>query len=1282
MKRIVEHIFLLLAVVFLSMSGLYYSLLEQSSPGATDEQYIFSVQQRVKEEMQVSSNELAKVVAILKTKPNPTFSELRIDARYPYFVFRNKQLEYWSDHRFIPDYARIEAITNPKLIDVEQSRYIVSHQRVRSGNDQVDVFSLVNVYRYYHSNNTYLKSGYNPNLFSQDPQDVVSERQKDFQAIYDNSSAFLFSVIPPVVDAYRNQNTPTNTVILATGGILFLGIYLIQLMLRLMRKRQYEWGFLCLAGYLLILRAVMLYFSVPFLFYDIDLFNPKYYASSVLVPSLGDLLVNTVFVVILAFYWVRHYYRSRSYMALLHLPSWVQLVLSVGCIVLSYTVFSLCYSELNNIYEKSQFTLDITLSIHFSFLKIVCLVVFITISFIYFLITHVLASLFLRFNRNKPILIGLSLILAGTILSAGVWLAIGGSLDSVFLLNGFYLVLIYISELPRSLYSFRYKTSSYLFLAALICAVMTSYVVYKQEIRKQLVHKQEFATQLLAENDQLGEFLMSKAQELIQKDADISRSLKIDTLFVRERIQHRVKNIHLDKYFDKYDIDVLSFQANGLPLDISPNAVPLATLTSRYRQAAYKTAYPGIYFVNEVGNEFVKQYLCFIGIPSNRPALTPGGSQSVSPPDTVGYVVLDLRLRNELPKSVYPELLVDTKFTQNPDIQNYSYALFSGPKLGGQSLGELQPRKIYGTGSYNYDRKFNLGILTNPALFTTGLTSNGYQHVAQRGQDGRIVVVSSEAYPFKNIFSNFSFLYLLLVVTVIVVIIGYAIKYFFSQYGINYSTKIQMLLNFAFFLPLALVILLISKDISSNYIDNQRSTYISNTRNIATNFLTYLDEHLTLKKRSKASMEEELAKIARDADLDINLFDTKGHLYTSTRPLIYESGYLSKQINPEAFIHIIEDKESERLLDESLGNKQYRTAYVAVKTYDGRLLGVLSIPYFYAQPELDRQIIEVTASALSVFSILFLIFLVLSYIALHFLIKPLKLLTQKIRKTNLEHRNEPLPWRTDDEIGLLIRAYNRMLVKLEENKQALAQTEKQSAWQEMAKQVAHEIKNPLTPMKLTLQHLQRTLPNQSNSANGNNDPARRIILRTFDSLLDQIDTLSDIATSFSDFAKMPLPKRETFEVTAVLNKTADLYADNPRLTLRRQIAKGPILTTGDRQMIGRIITNLIVNAIQSVPPSRKPVIELKLFINNDDVQIEIHDNGAGIPEAIQGKVFLPNFSTKQEGSGLGLAIAKRGVEHAGGTIWFETVEGVGTSFFISLPLEKVAEASVSKPVNY
>jgi nitrogen fixation/metabolism regulation signal transduction histidine kinase len=253
-----------------------------------------------------------------------------------------------------------------------------------------------------------------------------------------------------------------------------------------------------------------------------------------------------------------------------------------------------------------------------------------------------------------------------------------------------------------------------------------------------------------------------------------------------------------------------------------------------------------------------------------------------------------------------------------------------------------------------------------------------------------------------------------------------------------------------------------------------------------------------------------------------------------------------------------------------------------------------------------------------------------------------------------------------------------MLVNLEESKQALAQNEKQSAWREMAKQVAHEIKNPLTPMKLTLQHLQRTFPRASGATD---TAAHRVIHRTFDSLLDQIDNLSDIATSFSDFAKMPLPKNEVFEVTSMLNRSVDLYDDKHRVIIRRAIIPGPVMAVGDRQLIGRILTNLMINGMQSVPSDRKAELDIRLYTKEDEVHIEVQDNGAGIAESIQGKVFLPNFSTKRDGSGLGLAIAKRGIEHAGGSIWFETTEDVGTCFFISLPLVNKTGAVGTDPAD-
>ncbi|WP_229311221.1 sensor histidine kinase [Larkinella soli] len=1227
-----KHIFLILSVLALALSLIFNTVLERGAISAADEQYLHATQKRIRQEVSLSAEEMQSVASRLQDSTGLSFAGLRQETKYPYFVFQNRKLLFWSDHRFIPEYPKLRSIIYPKFIAFQQGDYIVNRQVVLKGRDSLEVFSLVNVRRRYPNENSYLRSGYNPELFSIDPVRITTEKESIYRSMYDSTPVFLFSVVPPQMEVYQNQNSTVNTVILVMLSVFFMGLYLIRRTLNLRRSRHYGAGLLILGLYLVVLRVVMLYFGFPFLFLDSDLFNPKFFGSSVVAPSMGDHLLNCVFLALLALYLANTYYRTRSYYWLLRQSDGLKTLASVVAVFFSYWVFFFCFSELDSVYEKSGFTLDITLSISFFNLKIGSLLIFIAISTIYFLLLHVLSSLFIRLNV--------------TLRKGLVWFALGSGLAAmafflsqtpmpwILAINGLYFLVLYVSRFPRMLYSFRYKTTTYLFTAALVCAIMGTYVIYTQELKKDLVNKREFGKQLLVENDAYGEFLLNKSHVSIAQDSAIHRTLVSDTLLVNDRIRQRIMNVHLDSYFERYTIDALAFDASNRPLDSAQSEQNYGYYLDRFRQERYKTQYPGIYFINEAGNNFLKQYIQFLEIRE-------GGR-------LVGHIVLDLKLHNEWPRNLYPELLSDKKFIQAPETYEYSYAIYN-PRY----------KHLSSSGIYNYERKFPKGNLDNPALYEEGLSLKSYKHVGLRSENGRVVVMSSKDYSIRSLFANFSFLYMVLVLYVLVLVLVYALRYGLSRFRINYSTKTQLFLNAAFFLPLVLVVAITFGVISSNYESNQETAYLNDVKNTSSNFISYWEGYLR-GNTSKEFLEEELRKIVRNDQIDINLFDNQGRLVCSTHPLLYESGQLSKRLNPNAYIHLIEDKESQILLAESLGTRQYSTAYASMKSFNGRLLGIMSISHFNAEPELERQMIDVVSTALCVFTGLFLVFLFVSYWAATSLTKPLKIVTQKIRKTNLDRFNEPLEWKSDDEIGVLIGEYNKMLVKLEEKKQALSQSEKQSAWREMAKQVAHEIKNPLTPMKLTLQHLQRTL--QSDNPN-----ARKLIMRTLENLLDQIDDLSDIATSFSDFAKMPLPKNELFEISSVINKAADLYADDGKITLIRDISPYPVMVMGDRQLIGRILTNLIINSVQSVPPDRKPVIRLRLIPNEEYINIEISDNGIGIPEAIRNKVFLPNFSTKQGGSGLGLAIAKRGIEHAGGSIWFETETGEGTTFFISLP---------------
>jgi nitrogen fixation/metabolism regulation signal transduction histidine kinase len=251
--------------------------------------------------------------------------------------------------------------------------------------------------------------------------------------------------------------------------------------------------------------------------------------------------------------------------------------------------------------------------------------------------------------------------------------------------------------------------------------------------------------------------------------------------------------------------------------------------------------------------------------------------------------------------------------------------------------------------------------------------------------------------------------------------------------------------------------------------------------------------------------------------------------------------------------------------------------------------------------------------------------------------------------------------------NLLVREYNAMLTKLEASKRELAAQEKEAAWREMARQVAHEIKNPLTPMKLSLQFLQKAITERRPNA-------EELIGRISQTLITQIDVLSDIATSFSTFTNLPAMRPERLDVAAVLRRCTALHqpdaADGAlELHLPADAETGRYMVFADENLLVRTFNNLLINARQAVPAGREPHIDVSLApANGSRVRVAIRDNGAGIPDEVREKVFVPNFTTKETGSGIGLAVAKRGIESAGGKIWFETEVGEGTDFFIELPL--------------
>jgi nitrogen fixation/metabolism regulation signal transduction histidine kinase len=237
-----------------------------------------------------------------------------------------------------------------------------------------------------------------------------------------------------------------------------------------------------------------------------------------------------------------------------------------------------------------------------------------------------------------------------------------------------------------------------------------------------------------------------------------------------------------------------------------------------------------------------------------------------------------------------------------------------------------------------------------------------------------------------------------------------------------------------------------------------------------------------------------------------------------------------------------------------------------------------------------------------------------------------------------------------------------MIVKLDESADLLALTEREVAWREMAKQVAHEIKNPLTPMRLSIQHLQHAMQNA--------DPteSRQLVQRVGITLIEQIDNLSRIAAEFSTFAKMPKPENERIILNELVASVHDLFKKRDDMDFNLYVPIDEIYVNADKSHLLRVLNNLIKNAIQAIPASRKGIIDIKLECDEHTATIQVIDNGKGISKEMKEKVFYPNFTTKTSGTGLGLAISKNIIESFGGKIYFETEENIGTTFFFELPV--------------
>lgn len=404
--------------------------------------------------------------------------------------------------------------------------------------------------------------------------------------------------------------------------------------------------------------------------------------------------------------------------------------------------------------------------------------------------------------------------------------------------------------------------------------------------------------------------------------------------------------------------------------------------------------------------------------------------------------------------------------------------------------------------------------------------------------------------------------------------------------------------------------------------------------------------------------KEKIFEIAEIHGMQINLYDLEGDLLISSRGA-FAMDSIVRCLDPEV-LNAVSQSFQHRFVNKTISNKiAYQSSYSFITDNKFKPLAILNLPYLENDEFLNKELNEFLLRLSYAYSIMIVVAIAFAFILSRYITKSLKTVSDKMAKTRLEHRNEKIDIQdTSQEIETLVTAYNSMIDELEESAVKLATSEREQAWREMAKQVAHEIKNPLTPMRLSIQSFERKFDPK--------DENIELKLSEFSkTLIQQIDTMSSIASAFSTFAKMPAQQNETLNVVAITKLALDIFNEDYISFISEQ---DKIIAEFDRTQLIRVVTNLVKNGIQAIPEDQESKrIVVDITKDETNVIISISDNGIGIAEAHKTKVFEPKFTTKSSGMGLGLAMVKNIVETYNGTISFTSNPGRGTIFKVTFP---------------
>lgn len=1213
-----------------------------SSPAAVRTSIEKYVQQQEKD-FERTIADTAAINKLLSKKYDDVFLQSFIQKKYFFYVYFVNDIGlynilFWNTQAVQPTDGLLQDKAKTGFIKLPNGYYAWRKDSLSRNNIAI---ALIPVKWNYVVVNEYLDNSFVAGKDIEDNYDIAeSGSNENIRSIDGNT---LFAIRQTGTGTVIKKNSQVS-IWMRIAAVLFI-FFFIHFIATYIARNMRLWK---AASFLLItialLRIASYYFPVPLNFRQFELFSPTIYGSNVILRSLGDLLINA-----LLFMWMMLFVHYHVQEKNIQLPARSRVIkwcyLAAGVILLLGTTFS-CGHVIQTIIADSQISFDVINFFKLNVYSAIGFVVWCCIAIGYFMFSQTILQLL------KPLFAGNLLICYLAVAVGGlVYLTIGLNFSAVaFELCMLIWLLLYLLLLNTNyftLLAYSISSARLVFWLFFFSVSITTIVVLENN-KKEVRNRKYYAETLSTKADPANETLMNTMLTDFRNEFLAPNFDRFKNKSSSQVLKDSLVSGNFSGYTDKYETNIYTFDADEKGLH-NRDSMNFNQLNMLLNTQAKPTGIPELYYYDEAYDRF--SYI------SRKTVIDTGNN-------ILGYIFIIANPKRNKPEALSIELFSKGHNNAIENSSEYAFAVYNNLQLVDNH---------------------------NDYAFPTRLTqdqvpANEYQLYRKKNNDelwykagpGKIVIIAKQHNLFIESITLFSYLFCsFLLITAIFWLLNIFIRsrlnkeLFKTYWQLSIRNQIHGTVIFISVLSfliigIATILFFISRYENNNREKLSRTIHVmeNEVRASLTDLSIFDDVIKVYDEGYKEKLEQTIARISEIHANDINLYDIDGNLRVSSLAFPYKKGIISTKMDPVAYYHLNKQKEVQYFGEEKIGKLNFVSNYVPVIDETGREYAYLNIPYFISQSKLKQEISSFLVTIINLNAFIFLIAGIVALFITNRITRSFTFISNKMKEVNLGKINAAIDWKRDDEIGQLVNEYNKMVGKLDASAAALAKSEREGAWREMARQVAHEIKNPLTPMKLSLQYLQKAI-------GSNSDNVKELTENVAKTLVEQIDHLNQIAGEFSQFANIGNIRNELFDLNETIRIVAQLHAVADKLTLTWKPVADKVFINADRTHINRLFTNLVLNALQAVPESKGAVIEISEKIIQNKVLITVKDNGSGIPEHLHSKIFTPNFTTKTSGTGLGLAMSKGIVEQAKGNIWFETKAGEGTSFFVELPLEKV-----------